>query len=71
MSKKKTVLIFSVDCILKADVKEKLRQDLLRQVEEGIVVTDLNLDYVKTVLPEDTEIQIELVDMEESDAETN
>ena len=64
MSKKKTVLIFSVDALLKPDTKEVIRKDLLRQIEEGVVVTDLTYDYVKTVLPKDAEIQIELVDVE-------
>ena len=71
MEKKKTVLIFSFDRLIHPRIKEAIRQNLLKQINEGVVVLDSSLDYVKTVLPEDTEIQIELVDMEDEDDKTN
>lgn len=67
MSKKKTVLIFQFDRLINPYLKEEIRQDLLKQINEGVVVLDSSIDYIKTVLPEDTEIQIELIDVESED----
>lgn len=63
--KKKTVLIFQTDCILKEEVKQKIQEDLKRQIDEGVVVLDVRFDYVKTLLPEDCEINVDIVSMEE------
>lgn len=59
-SETKTVLIFKCDALLKPDVREAIRKDLKRQIDEGIVVNDIMLGYVKTVLPKDCKIEVVL-----------
>ena len=63
--KKKTVLIFKCDALLKPGVRELIRNDLKRQIDEGIVITDITLDYVKTMLPEDCECEVVIETLED------
>ena len=62
--KKKTVLMFQTDCVLKEEVRQKIHEDLKRQIDSGVVVLDVRFDYVKTLLPEDCEINVDIVSME-------
>lgn len=54
----KTVLIFKCDALLKPGAREIIRKDLKRQIDEGVVLTDISLDYVKTLIPKDCECEV-------------
>lgn len=40
------VYIFRVNSLLRADDLEKLRENIKRQIEDGLVLTDPRVDYV-------------------------
>lgn len=59
------VLIFKCDALLKPGVRELIRKDLKRQIDEGVVITDVTLDYVKTMLPKNCECEVVIEMMED------
>lgn len=60
----KPILIFRCNALLKPDVQEKIREDLKKQIAEGVIVTDINLEYVKTMLPKDCECDVVIENLE-------
>lgn len=54
----KPLIIFKCNCLLTAEQKDLIRNDLKKQIEEGIVVTDISLDYAKTLLPKDCKCEV-------------
>lgn len=67
----KTVWIFRCDALLKSETKEQIRQHLLKQLDEGVVVTDASLEYVKTVLPKGCTYDVIVETMEEEEVKAS
>lgn len=61
----KTVFIFRCGAMLKPETTEKIKQRLLKDLEEGVVVTDASLQYIKTVVPKDCEFDVVIETMED------
>lgn len=62
----KPLIIFRCACLLKPETKELIRNDLKRQIEEGVVVTDISLEYAKTLLPKDCKCEVVLETLNDS-----
>ena len=56
----KPLIIFRCACLISAETKKLIREDLKRQIEEGVVVTDISLEYAKTLLPKDCKCEVVL-----------
>lgn len=68
MTKMKTIIMFKCNCLLKPETREQLRQELKKQLDEGVVVVDGRYDWpILTRLPEDCEYDVVVESLEENE----
>lgn len=61
----KPIIIFRCNSLLNNETKELIRNDLKQQIKEGIVITDISLEYAKTLIPKNCECEIIIESSEE------
>lgn len=60
----KTILIFRCSSLLNNETREQIRQELKKQIDEGVVITDISLEHVKTMIPKNCECDVVIETLE-------
>ena len=57
----KEILIFRVNSLLPKEALRTIEKDLKRQLDNGVIVTDLKLDVVKKIVNKNCECEIVVI----------